>query len=192
MWWMWLHFTFQIWSSIIYLAASRSFIDKFVVGSSDLMALLLLFKWLVWLWWLLLLRLLLPSLPLWWCTIALSDVLWPTDVVIDVIFKSVMRSTVFSDSYVTARQKSNEINYSMEKENWEWEKYWELDCPNLDSIENLYFSINCCIRICAHMQSNLVQIISQFTVHRNAYELGTSACVWPKFICTCMASIAKN
>lgn len=95
---------------ITHLAASRSFIDKLVVGSSDLMALLLLFKWLLWLWLLLLLRLLLPSLPLWWCAIALSDVLWPTDVVIDVTFKSVMRSTVFSDSYVTACQKLNEIN----------------------------------------------------------------------------------
>lgn len=100
----------------IYLAASRSFIDKFVVDSSALIALLLLwFKWLLWaVLLLLLLWLLPPSLPLWWCEIAFSVELWPTDVVIDDMFKSVMRSTVFSDSYVTARNELNEMKKKKE------------------------------------------------------------------------------
>lgn len=97
----------HVWMVSHYLAASRSFIDKFVVDSSDLIELLLLLLllliWLV-LWLLLLLCVLFISLPPWWWTIELSGVWWPTDVVIDVMFKSVIRSTVFSDSYVTVRR----------------------------------------------------------------------------------------
>lgn len=129
--------------SLVYLTVSRSFIDKFVVGSSDLIALLLLlFMWLLWL--LLLLWLVpLTSLLIWWCTAPFSEPLWTTDVVIDVMFKSVMRSTDFNDSYVTAGQNCVETYISYIKF-CNWENYWRIRHAHE------FGSIICCIRyLCA-------------------------------------------